>query len=292
MRKKRILNLHLFDGEAGASAGEGVANPNAEGNETVIYGKATDDQNNPSPESQPEAEPGTIDKVSKFKELIKGEFKDEYKALIKEQLDRRLKNHKTELDPTQSAINEHLKSVYGTSDLSQLLSALESDNRLFQEKADQLGITAEEYKRNLKLDIREAQINQAEAQRQESEEAQAQYQKWYEEAEALKESYPNFDLETESENPDFTDLLIAGVPVQKAYEVVHLNDIMTGTAQMVADAVSKNTINNVRARGVRPAENGITEQPGVVRKSNVNDLTDKDLDDIIQRVNRGEKITW
>lgn len=292
MRKKRILNLHLFDGEAGSSAGEGVANPNADGNETIVYGKPEGNQNNPEPESQPDTGEEIVDKASKFKELIKGEFKDEYKALIQDQLNRRLKNHRQELDPTQSAINQHLQNVYGTDDLSQLLSALESDNRLFQDNADKLGMTVDEYKRNLKLDIREAQINQSEVQRQEAEEAQALYQQWYEEAESLQELYPNFDLEIESENPEFTDLLIAGLPVQKAYEVVHLNDIMTGTAQMVANAVSQNTINNVRARGVRPAENGITEQPGVVRKSNVNDLTDKDLDNIIERVNRGEKITF
>ena len=296
MKKKRILNLYLFDGEsAGSSAGEGVADPTADGNEKVVYGKApeeTTEPNNPSPESQPGEQKQEVDRATKFKELIKGEYKEEYKSLMQEQLSRRLKNQKPEVDPKQKEVMDRIILAYGTDDPDKLIDLLESDNRLFQSQADKQGITVEEYKRKLKLDIREAKINEANQKRIEDEESAAIYQKWIADSEAVKEIYPNFDLEEESENEDFTDLLAAGVPIQRAYEVIHMNDLMQNTAQTVANAVSKNTIENVRARGVRPSENGVTEQPGVVRKSNVNDLTDKDLDNIIARVKMGEKIEF
>jgi len=296
MKKKRILNLFLFDGEgAGSSAAGEVAAPNADGNEQVVYGKPTEETqapNNPSPESQPAEGTKEVDRASKFKELIKGEFKEEYKTSLQEQLGRRLKNQAPAVDPGQQAIYDHLKFAYGTDDPQQLLSILESDNRLFQDRADKMGITVEDYKRQMKLDIREAQINDAEQKRIEDEEAANIYQGWIADSEQVKAAYPNFDLEAESENQDFTDLLAKGVKLQQAYELIHMQELMDGTARMVANTVSRNTIDNVRARGVRPAENGITEQPGTVRKSNVNDLTDKDLDNIIERVNRGEKISF
>jgi hypothetical protein len=43
---------------------------------------------------------------------------------------------------------------------------------------------------------------------------------------------------------------------------------------------------------MRPAENGLNKQSGIVRKTDVNSLSDADMDEINKRVRRGEKIAW
>jgi hypothetical protein len=87
-------------------------------------------------------------------------------------------------------------------------------------------------------------------------------------------------------------LLKSGVPVQHAYEVVHINEIKQNNAVHVAKQTSKATADNIRARGNRPKENAGSATPGVQYKSDVSKLTKKDRAEIAKRVARGETISF
>ena len=103
--------------------------------------------------------------------------------------------------------------------------------------------------------------------------------------------YPEFDLRREvAENPRFIAMLRAGVPVRDAYEVSHLGDIQARNAAKAAAEMEKRVMDNVRAKGMRPNENGTTSQPGVIVKNDPSKFTKADRAEIARRVRRGERI--
>jgi hypothetical protein len=103
--------------------------------------------------------------------------------------------------------------------------------------------------------------------------------------------YPGFDFGAERQNPEFENLVRKGVSVRAAYEVIHRDEIIGGAMKYAATEVQRKTADDIRARGQRPAENGLGAQaPSLVRKANVDSLTREDRDEIARRVARGERI--
>ena len=122
--------------------------------------------------------------------------------------------------------------------------------------------------------------------------AQQQLRKWYSESEQVKSLYPSFDLSAEVKNPEFLSMLRAGVPVQHAYEVIHMAQIKAGVAQMTAKATEKQVVAGIRAKGTRPAENGTAAQSAAFTvKDDPSKWTRKDRAEVARRVARGETIT-
>jgi hypothetical protein len=118
------------------------------------------------------------------------------------------------------------------------------------------------------------------------------YAQWMEQAEKTKAVYPTFDLKTEMQNPQFTNLLRSNVDVRTAYEVLHKDDIIPGAMQFAAKQVEQKLANKIIANGARPAENGNNSQSATVVKSDVSQLSKADRQEIIRRVQRGEKIRF
>jgi hypothetical protein len=122
--------------------------------------------------------------------------------------------------------------------------------------------------------------------------AEQQMQKWDAEAQTLKGIYQNFDIHTEAQNPQFMSLLRSGVPMQTAYEVVHMDDIKAGIQRMTASATEKQVTDNIRAKGQRPAENGTSSQSAFTVKDDVSKLSKADRRNIAVRSRRGESISF
>ena len=120
--------------------------------------------------------------------------------------------------------------------------------------------------------------------------AQQQLQKWYSEGEQVKAVYPDFDLGTESKNPQFISMLKAGVPVQHAYEVIHMDEIKAGVAQSTARQTEKQVVDGIRAKGNRPAENGTSSQSAFTVKDDPHKWTKQDRAEVARRAARGETI--
>ena len=87
-------------------------------------------------------------------------------------------------------------------------------------------------------------------------------------------------------------MLRAGVPVQHAYEVVHMDQIKAGVAAMQAKATEKQVVDGIRAKGARPQENGTTSQGAFIVKDDVSKLSKRDRAEIIRRAARGEHIEF
>lgn len=291
------LNLRLFDGGAaggegsGGDAGSGApAEPAQTGKEipakpaeTTVTSKESDERR------------------ATFENLIKGEYKDLYDERAQKMIDSRFKQVKglearaAQLDALQPVL-EMLANKYGTdsNNVEKLIAAIEEDDSYYQEEAMAKGLTVEQLKNFKKMERENAAFKQAEAARQRQEDAAKVYARWQTEAEVCKQVYSNFDLRTECNDPDtgarFMGLLKSGVDVRTAFEVIHKDEIIGSAMQYTAKTVSQKVTNDIRARGLRPEENGGGNGAAVITKPDMSKWTKKDRDAIAKRVMRGERI--
>lgn len=304
------LNLHLFDGGAsGASGGAGDAGGAAMGGtqgspdstqpgksggtNKVVYGKqdapAAGEETTGTEDAAPETQ------HIPFKDLIAGDYKAEFDAEVNRIIGRRMRNVKdqSETIAAQQPILDALAQRYGTQpgDLAALQHALDTDNSMWEQAAEEAGMSVEQYREYQRMQrenmrLREAQQNFFQRQRQ-----QQQVQTWLAQAEEMKQDplLADFDLQAEIDgNPDFLDLLKKGVSVEQAYKILHMDDFLGKATAQAEKAVT----GNIRARGARPAENGAAAKSSAIVKDDVHSLSRADRAEIARRAAMGEHITF
>jgi len=231
---------------------------------------------------------------AEFERLINGEYKDIFTERVQSIIDKRFKETKTleaKLDKLQPVIYL-LSSKYGESDIDKLAKAIEEDDAFYEQEAMEKGLTVEQLKQIKKMEKENVQLKKAMEELERRQQADRIYSQWMQEAEQLKQIYPHFDLQAEMQNPDFVKLLRAGVPLKAAYQSVHMDEILGGAMYYAAQKTQEQVINDIKARGSRPVENGISQQTGVVVKSDVTQLSPADRQEIARRAKRGEVIKF
>lgn len=315
-------------GAAAPAAGEGAAGDGNKGGsqaspaptrrgksggfQNVLFGKQGDeptaagDEPGPEGKAQPSAagkgKEGDVvttsntleDRRKAFQELVNGEYKDIYTEETQRIIDRRFREARNleERAAKQQPVIDMLMQRYkiADGDLGKLAAAVENDNAYWSEAAEEAGMSVEQYKQFQKLQRENAALLRAQRMRQSQQAAQQQLQKWYSEGEQVKAVYPDFDLGAESKNPQFISMLKAGVPVQHAYEVIHMDEIKAGVAQSTARQTEKQVVDGIRAKGNRPAENGTSSQSAFTVKDDPHKWTKQDRAEVARRVARGETI--
>lgn len=232
-----------------------------------------------------------------FQDLVNSEeYKDIYTEETQRIINRRFRetqNLEQQVARNQPII-DMLMQRYKISDgdIGKLTAAIENDDAYWSEAAEEAGMSVEQYKQFQKLQRENAALMRDQQQRRSQQAAQQQLQKWYGEAEQVKGVYPSFDLNAEVKNQQFLSMLKSGVPMQHAYEVVHLDDIKAGVAKMQAKATERQVVDGIRAKGARPQENGTTSQSAFTVKDDVSKLTKSERAEIARRVARGEIIKF
>lgn len=306
------VSLHLFEGEGGGEGGtqgdavvQTVPGNTRRGKSSgeyanVLFGKQPEQADGtPVAGEKQEAEVQTTsntleERRQSFKDLIKGEYKDLYDEEVQTILKRRLKDEKglkeqvSQMQPIIDMLNQKYQVQGG--DMAKLMEAIEGDEVYWADAAEEAGMTVDQYKKFQKLQRENAQLLREQQVRQGQEAANAQMQAWYQEAEALKASYPSFDLATEAQNPQFLSMLKSGVPVQHAYEVIHLAEVKAAERQTAAKATEQQVTANVRARGSRPSENGTASQGAFTIKNDPSKWSKKDRAEVVRQVQRGKEI--
>ena len=315
-------------GAAAPAAGEGAAGDGNKGGsqaspaptrrgksggfQNVLFGKQGDeptaagDEPGPEGKAQPSAagkgKEGDVvttsntleDRRKEFQELVNGEYKDIYTEETQRIIDRRFREARNleERAAKQQPVIDMLMQRYkiADGDLGKLAAAVENDNAYWSEAAEEAGMSVEQYKQFQKLQRENAALLRAQRMQQSQRAAQQQLQKWYSEGEQVKAVYPDFDLGAESKNPQFISMLKAGVPVQHAYEVIHMDEIKAGVAQSTARQTEKQVVDGIRAKGNRPAENGTSSQSAFTVKDDPHKWTKQDRAEVARRVARGETI--
>ncbi|MEA4934257.1 MAG: hypothetical protein VB071_11880 [Lawsonibacter sp.] len=234
------------------------------------------------------------EKRKAFQELVNSEYKDVYTQETQRIIDRRFREVKNLEDqvsrnqPVLDMLMQRYKIADG--DMSKLSAAIENDDAYWSEAADEAGMNVEQYKQFQKLQRENSALLRAQRQQQTAQAQERQLQQWYGEAEQMKGQYPGFDLVTEVKNPQFLSMLKAGVPVQHAYEVIHMDDIKAGVAQSAARQTEKQVVDGIRAKGARPQENGTASQSAFTVKDDPSKWSKKDRAEVVRKVARGETI--
>ena len=109
----------------------------------------------------------------------------------------------------------------------------------------------------------------------------------------LRKEFPDFDLAAESKNPQFVSMLrIEALPLRTIYAAIHHDEILIGSVQRARADAEEAAVANIRARGMRPPENGATVTGGVSVSVGVGSLSRKERADVARRAARGERITF
>lgn len=306
-RKIYAVSLTLFgegDGSGGVAAQAGTAEQDAAAKnntsgEVVLYGKQPEQaegENKTEKKQDAAADNVKTDRKAEFEKLIKGEYKDLYDKNIQNIINQRFKQTKQTEEALRGydALSEMLAQRYGinSKNPADIIKAIEADNGYWEMEAEKEGISVEQLKKIRTLERENRAFYQAQQAQQAQERANQMYELWEKQSEDLKSIYPDFDLAEECENRQFLELLQYNVDMKTAYEVAHHDEIVEKAALMATRASAEKTAQNIVARGTRPAENGLSGQAGVVVKSDVNKLTGDDINDILKRVSRGERIIF
>ena len=308
------INLQLFaegaggDGGTGSEGATGVTATNAVSQTkkgvksnplaNVVYGKQDDAAQVPDVQTNTTVAESVQqpDRNAEFEKLIKGEYKDLYDARMQDTIQKRLKGTKETVDKYNALTPtiEMLAKKYGVdaNDITALNKAIEEDDAYYEEEALEKGVTVEQLKEIKKMEKENAELKRQMQEKNAKEKGAQLYAQWMDQAEKAKNIYPSFDLRAEMNNPKFVDLLRANIDVRTAYEVIHKDDIIPAAMQFTAKTVEQKLTNKIIANGARPTENGISSQSATVVKSDVSQLSKADRDEIIRRVQRGEKIRF
>lgn len=324
-KKLLSMRLDLFDGAAaggdgaGAEGGTNGAVPGSthRGNtgeySSVKFGKQEEAVTTVETESQADTSASdagkkvgvqstsdTLEQRKKaYRDLMNGEYKDLYTEDTQRIINSRFRDMKAlekQVQDTRPVVDMLLQRYnIADGDLTKLTAAVENDNAYWSEAAEEAGMSVEQYKKFQKLQRDNAALLKEQERRQGQEAAERQMQKWAQEEQDVKQTYPSFDLKAELENEQFRFLITnakSPVPLKHAYEVVHMDEIKAGIAQMQAKATEKQVVDSIRAKGARPAENGTSSQSAFTVKDDVGKLSAKDMAEINRRVMRGERISF
>ncbi len=300
-----LFDIQLFgegggDGGTGAgTAGEGPAgaesapaqpkgarnNPLAD----VKYGKQEAASGAPAQEV-------TDGRRSEFEAMIKGEYKDLYDERVQNTIQKRLKGQEETIARYNALapVMEMLAGKYGVDvgDVDALSKAIEEDETFYEDEALEKGLTVQQVKEIRKMQRENEALKQQMDQARQQERADQIIAQWQTEAEAVKKTYPSFDLEAELQNDQFRKLLTSNVDVQTAFLVVHKDEIIPAAMQFTANKIEEKVANKVRAGQMRPQEGAMSQRSPVQVKSDVSKLTKEDRREIERRVARGERISF
>lgn len=283
-------------GSQNQAAADNTAKAKADAGAAQTQTKAEDDTVLPG--AQAEESP-----TETWDDLKKGKYKAQYDADVQAIVQQRLKNSKQSeelLSKLAPAIEQIAKSKgLDASDLSKLdtdalVNAITKDNAYFEAKAEKLGVTAETAKY---IDSVESERDKATKLMQENARQEAIKQhtiKLFQQGEALKKTFPNFDIRAELQNPTFARLTApnSGLSVEDAYYAVHRAELQTAAMKVATQKTAEQLANSIKAGAGLPSENGISSQAQSVSTVDPRKFTKQQRDAIREAVRRGEKVSF
>lgn len=281
--KTKIINFQLFaEGEGGAAAEATTVTDGANALDTA----------------EVPAEAGTVVKTreeeyaeykEKFKDLYQKDFDTNFGKRFKgmKQTEEELKGIKNDLAP--------LYKMYGVENASDLVNTILANPSTYADEAYKTGVDAEVLAARNMLEVergkRKAEEERKQAEERERERVEAiskQIKAWEEDGGKVKALHPEFDLRTEMSNPAFATMLKDGVPMLDIYRALHHEDI----AKSIEEKAKKATTELIKSGQARPTEVGASSTKAINFDRDVNNLTDEEMEEIAERVRRGERITF
>lgn len=237
------------------------------------------------------------DAQARWEALKKGEFAEQYGQDVQNAIRERFKNQK-DLQGTLDKLAPALKVLReraGVESDEELVNMIMDDDSIYEEEASEAGMTVEAYRNFLKFKEEHDQRVAQEEELQRAEFINQHYQKLAEQAQALKQQFPQFDLDKELQNETFMRLTspAVGTSVEDAYFAVHHKEL---APQMMAYGMQRargQMAQTIMANGSRPREGGLGSQGNAAAdlKLDPRGMTPRERAKLRDRIHRGERIT-
>lgn len=114
--------------------------------------------------------------------------------------------------------------------------------------------------------------------------------RWSREADELTAQCPDFDLGAALNDSQFCALLRAGVDVRTAWFALHAQALLEAACVRAGRSAEQRVAEHIRARGLRPAENGLGGGAGIVVRPDVSRMSRADRAELAARAERGERV--
>ncbi len=293
-----VFELQIFAEGGGDGAGSNPSGPSGQLPYKGSQGaQAADGQTAGAQADDGQAEEDKARRAA-FEEVLAAN-KDLYEERLKAQLDRRMRSSQRDMDLLKgqnarfNGLAQAIAQRYGinANDMDGLEKAIREDQSWIEEQAAKNGLTVEQQRHMNELEAKNREFEAARAAAERQAQKDATLAKWQTEADALKQTYEDFDLDTEVANPDFARLLGSGVAMQTAYEVVHHDELISGAMKYAVNRTANAVAANVRANGLRPTEGAGRGGAPSSMNLDVHKLSKEQRADIVRRVERGERIT-
>lgn len=181
-------------------------------------------------------------------------------------------------------------------DYDALAQAISDDNAFYENKALEMGVPLETAK---KIDQEERATSRQQREQErtlEQQKIQQHIQSLEQQGEAMKKTFPGFDLKAELRNPVFARLTApnSGLSVEDAYFAVHRKEIQTAAMQVAAQKTAQKISNSIQAGSYRPNENGASAQAPSVTTFDYRNASPEQRSALKKRIReaaaRGEKV--
>jgi hypothetical protein len=289
--KKIKLNLRLFDGEGG-SAAAGAA---GEGGSQLATGTqangllVNDNQGISQDISQGQAAAVQGTDFENYMNSHKDEADKWFSERFQEKFNKRYAPIRKQLNAANSVM-EMLATKYGiedSKDIEAITKALEEDDMLYAERAEENGRTIDEQRQWDMLERENRMYREQRQQAERSEQIQRQMDEWDQQSKNLKQLFPTFNLDQELQNPEFEQALRSGLSMERAFYAVHGGEIFSGAMQNTAQEVRQATVQDMAARRGRPKENAMGSQASAHVSKDVHKLTKQERAEIARRSMNG-----
>ena len=259
--------------------------PRAEPEQTADAAQGAEGENPPQQQEQ---------KKPTWREIMQD---PDYNAEMNKTVQRRLSKFKAQSEAMEklSPALEMLAKHYGMDpermDYDALARQITDDDSYYQQRAIDMGVSVDVAK---KLDAAERleEARRRDAQMSEQDRQIREHLAHLEEqATALREKFPDFDLQTELQNDAFARMTVpgSGLSVEDAYFAVHREDILNAARQ----AVTRNVASSIQAGQQRPNEMGAVKSANAPAKdlNSIRSMPKERRDELIRRASNGERIT-
>lgn len=278
------LDLQLF-AEGAAASGTGAS---AVGSTGAMSGSGENTQAAVATEGAEPSQEDRAELYKKFREDYRQEIDSEFQTTLRKRL-KSANDFKGKVNPIMEILAE--KYNCKSDDIDAISKAIMDDNSFYEEDALAEGMSVEAMKELKTLRRQNNAYKEAEANASRLAEERQAMQMLEEEAANVRKVYKGFDLKTELKNPEFASLLKNHVSMQRAYEVIHHDEIIPAVMQLASQKTATKIANSVAANKARPIENGMSSVAAAISTLNVDTMTKEQMADIKARVARGEKVT-
>ena len=258
----------------------------------AVYGQAAQQS------AQATEAPAEKTAEERWEEAKKGEFAEFYGRDVQSAIKDRFKNQQ-DIGQQLSALEPMLKVLRdraGVESNEALIKTVMDDDSLYEEEASARGMTIPAYKEFMSMQQQLQETQQREEQSIREQQIREHFGKLQQQAEAMRQMYPDFDLQAELQNPNFLRLTSpeVGVSVEDAYYAIHHKELAPQMMAYGMQRAKEQMGQTLQAQRQRPAEGAMRNQgqPAAEVRLDPRNLTRKERAEIKRQIMLGKRVSF